>query len=84
MSLFTHGVASGDPETDRVVIWTRVGAGHGGKPRPPSTSASQWRSEPAVRRSSQPPERRLRLPQATGVGARSRPSLPSLAGASRG
>ena len=24
MSLFQHGVASGDPDIDRVVIWTRV------------------------------------------------------------
>src|SRR5262245_12416534 len=31
-SAFEHGVASGDPETDRVVIWTRVSGGDGDAP----------------------------------------------------
>lgn len=30
MTLFQHGVASGDPDVDRVVIWTRVNPGDGG------------------------------------------------------
>jgi phosphodiesterase/alkaline phosphatase D-like protein len=29
MTVFRHGVASGDPDVDRVVIWTRVTAGTG-------------------------------------------------------
>src|SRR5262249_25286969 len=32
---FLHGVASGDPLVDRVVIWTRVSDTHGTRPRQP-------------------------------------------------
>ncbi len=31
--IFRHGVASGDPETDRVIIWTRVTTDDGGEPQ---------------------------------------------------
>lgn len=35
-SLFLHGVASGDPLSDRVIIWTRV------SPARPGTVAVLW------------------------------------------
>ena len=31
-TLFHHGVASGDPLTDRVILWTRLSPGDGGAP----------------------------------------------------
>ena len=31
-TVFAHGVASGDPLTDRVMIWTQVGTGEGSVP----------------------------------------------------
>ena len=33
-SIFRHGVASGDPQADRVILWTRVTPADGAAPRP--------------------------------------------------
>ena len=52
---FTHGIASGDPLADRVILWTRVlpGSGnaeqclHSGRWRPMTASTLSW---PAARR----------------------------------
>ncbi|MGH9255932.1 MAG: alkaline phosphatase D family protein [Vicinamibacterales bacterium] len=48
---FRHGVASGDPLTDRVVLWTRVTAGDG---LSPAAVDVEWRiaADPAVERTS--------------------------------
>ena len=40
MSAFLHGVASGDPTTRRVVIWTRVSGATGADPVPPGEGSS--------------------------------------------
>ncbi len=37
MSIFRHGVASGDPDTDRAIIWTRVTTGE------PASQPLTWR-----------------------------------------
>ena len=46
MTLFKHGVASGDPETDRAVIWTRVTPE--GKSPPGSLTWTVWRDAAAL------------------------------------
>lgn len=50
MSLFRHGVASGDPDVDRVVIWTRVTAS-GGAPVELGWSLAEDESFKSVHRS---------------------------------
>src|SRR4051812_37930308 len=42
---FRHGVASGDPKADRVILWTRITPA-----KPGGQVAYKWRLDPADRR----------------------------------